>query len=98
MRNFFPIFVQITFLCTFRNKAARRHFYSDQRLLSDKFAVQKKRYKQKTLHATRKVNDIDTITKQDVATQTNEIETRDNSDKEMNQELIDLKSRLEKAN
>ena len=40
VRNFFPIFVQITFLCTFRNKAARRHFYSDQRLLSDKFAVQ----------------------------------------------------------
>ena len=39
-----------------------------------------------------------TITKQVVATQTNEIETRGNSDTEMNQQLIDLKSKLEKAN
>ena len=36
-RNFFPIFVRITFLCTFRNAAARRHFSHDRRLLSDKF-------------------------------------------------------------
>ena len=33
-----------------------------------------------------------------MTTQTNEIESRDNSDTEMNQQLIDLKSNLEKAN
>ena len=43
-------------------------------------------------------SDTDAITKQDVTTQTNEIESRDNSDTEMNQQLIDLKSKLEKAN
>ena len=43
-------------------------------------------------------SDTDAITKQDVTTQTNEIESRDNSDTEMNQQLIDLKSNLEKAN
>ena len=42
-------------------------------------------------------SDIDAITKQDVTTQTNEIESTDNSEKEMNQQLIDLKSNLEKA-
>ena len=40
-------------------------------------------------------NDTDTITKQDVATQTIEIETRDNSNTEMTQQLVDLKSILE---
>ena len=47
------------------------------------------------LHATKKVkqiNAIDAITKQDVATQTNEIEPRNNSDTEMKQQLTDLKS------
>ena len=43
-------------------------------------------------------SDIDAITKQDVRTQTNEIEFTDSSETEMNQQLIDLKSKLEKAN
>ena len=43
-------------------------------------------------------SDTDAITKQDVTMQINEIESRDNSDTEMNQQLIDLKSKLEKAN
>lgn len=45
-----------------------------------------------------KTNDIDAIAKQDVAMQTNEIESRNNSNTEMKQQLIDLKSQLEKAN
>ena len=43
-------------------------------------------------------NEIDAITKQDEATQTSDTESRDNSDTEMNQQLIDLKSKFEKAN
>ena len=43
-------------------------------------------------------SDIDAITKQDVRTQTNEIESTDNSETEKNQQLIDLKSKLQKAN
>ena len=44
-------------------------------------------------------SDTDAIIKQDVTTQTNEIESRDNSDTEMNEQLlIDLKPNLEKAN
>ena len=43
-------------------------------------------------------SDIDAITKQDVTTQTNEIESTDNSETETNQQLIDPKSKLEKAN
>ena len=43
-------------------------------------------------------NDIDAITKEDVLTLTNEIESRNNSDPEMKQQLIDGKSKLEKAN
>ena len=45
-----------------------------------------------------KTNDIDAIAKQDVAMQTNEIESRNNTNTEMKQQLIDLKSQLEKAN
>ena len=37
-------------------------------------------------------NDIDAITKQDVAMQTNEIESRNKSNTEMKQQLTDLKS------
>ena len=37
-------------------------------------------------------NDIDAITKQDVATQTNEIESRNKSNTEMKQQSTDLKS------
>lgn len=40
MGNFISIFVQITLLCAFRHAAARRHFTSDQRLLSDKCPLQ----------------------------------------------------------
>ena len=46
-------------------------------------------------------NKIEGITKQDVATQTNEIRSKDDSaesDKEMNSQLIDLKTKLERAN
>ena len=46
-------------------------------------------------------NEIEVITKQDVATQTNEIRSKDDSadsDKEMNSQLIDLKTELERAN
>ena len=43
-------------------------------------------------------NDIDAITKEDVVTQTNEIESRNNSDTEMKQQLSDVKSKLEKVN
>ena len=43
-------------------------------------------------------NDIDAITKEDVVTQTKEIESRNNSYTEMKQQLIDVKSKLEKAN
>ncbi|XP_044167341.1 uncharacterized protein LOC122951389 [Acropora millepora] len=45
-------------------------------------------------------NEIESSTKQDVATQTNEIRSNDSadSDKEMNSQLIDLKTELERAN
>ena len=45
-------------------------------------------------------NEIEGSTKQDVATQTNEIRSNDSadSDKEMNSQLIDLKTELERAN
>ena len=43
-------------------------------------------------HEESETNDIDAITKQDVAMQTNEIESRNNSNTEMKQQLIDLKS------
>ena len=42
-------------------------------------------------------NEFEGITKQDVATQTNEIRSND-SDTKMNPQLIDLKTKLEKAN
>ena len=51
-----------------------------------------------TCNEQRGTSDTDAITKQDVTTQTNEIESTDNSETEMNQQLIDLKSKLEKAN
>ena len=54
--------------------------------------------KNATCNEEREASDIDAITKQDVATVTNEIESTDNSETEMNQQLIDLKSKLEKAN
>ena len=40
VRNVFPIFVHITFLCIFRNTSACRNFSSDHWLLSDKFPWQ----------------------------------------------------------
>ena len=46
-------------------------------------------------------NEFEGITKQDVATQTNEIRSKDDSadsDTKMNSQLIDLKTKLEKAN
>ena len=45
-------------------------------------------------------NEIEGSTKQDVATQTNEIRSNDSadSDKEMNSQLLDLKTELERAN
>ena len=81
----------------------RRQFVKTRRvLLSETQTNEEPVEREKALESEEdETNEIEVITKQDVATQTNEIRSKDDSadsDKEMNSQLIDLKTELERAN